>query len=118
MKFGKLESLKLHDKVSFYDIGSTQVWKSHLEYPLGLWSGIPVLYIYSNKYSHSYMSEQKPEDVDKNYYLFQIVKENNEFNTYELMMKGENFDEVIAKGNELQDAYRIKYFEGNKDLWL
>ena len=65
-----VKKLKLHDKVSFYDIGATQIWKSHLEYPTGLWSGTPVLFIFSNKYEPN----KKPEEVDKNYYLFQIVK--------------------------------------------
>ena len=109
----KIKNLKLHDKVSFFDIRADQIWKSHLEYPSGLWSGTPVLYIYSNKYK-SYL---KPEEIDKNYYLFQIFKENGESNLYELMMKGENCDELIEKGNELQDAYRIKHFESNKDFF-
>jgi|GEM_PF-1606192 len=102
------KDLKLHDKVKLYEIMATQIWKSHLEYPTGLWSGTPVLYIYSNKYA----TYKKPAELDKNYYLFQIIKGTSE---YEVMMIGENFDEVVKKGNELQDAYRIEHFEKNED---
>ena len=110
MEFRNLKDLKLNETISGAGIPGTKIWKSHLEIFNGILYGMPVLYVFgARNYSHT-----KPEDIDNNYYLFQIVKETRQ---YELVMIGEDHDAVIEKGREMQDAFRIAHVENNKDFW-
>jgi hypothetical protein len=105
MDFTDLKDLKLHDTVSYDSILATLIWKSQLELPAGFIHGIPVLYIYSDRDISYPRTESRATEY---YYLLQFVKETRK---YELMMKGEIYEEVVKKGRELQDAYRIQHFE-------
>jgi hypothetical protein len=105
MDFIELKDLNLHDTVQRDSIIGTLIWKSQLELPAGFIHGIPVLYIYSDRDNSYPRIEPRPTSY---YYLLQFVKETRE---YELMMKGAIYEEVVKKGRELQDAYRIQHFE-------
>jgi hypothetical protein len=103
MDFIKLKDLNLHDVVDRNYLSANLVWKSYLELPTGFIHGIPVLYIYSERdYPRT-----EPKTTQY-YYLFQLVRETRK---YELMMKGENLDETIKKGNELQKAFLRQHFD-------
>jgi hypothetical protein len=105
MDFIELKDLNLYDVVNYHSIVATLIWKSRLELSAGFLSDIPVLYIYSDR-RHSY-PRQEPQSTEY-YYLFRIVQETRK---YELRMKGAIYEEVVEKGRELENAFRIQYFE-------
>ena len=96
-----MKDVKLHEKLSIQEIRGETVWKSYLEYPENVFRGDPILYIFENERSPYGMKQEEP---DKNSYLFQL---DTETIRYELIMVGE-WDAVLQKANELQEAHRLK----------
>ena len=96
-----MKDVEMHEKLPINEIRGESVWKSHYEYPENVFRGDPLLYIFENGYNPYKKEEGEP---DKNSYLFQL---DTETIRYELIMVGE-WDAVLQKAEELQEAYRLK----------